>query len=301
MTIVLPPNEQIYVMGGTTSDSYLNFNAYNTANRKVANGCSNAAVLFSVSGGKADGAFYIYDDPANIVNNTTHQGYVVERNGINYGSQYIGYDTCHGVVDNEAVWTFNDITLPQRLPVTFTNYYQDNVSQTGTPYSEIQSTAHQQTLSYWGTHLNPQNNSTVVGTDMTRYITIDSVTKQEIVIDANHYDGRGSLANIGNWMIDYQDRFTFVNQGTVDRTITLALTDNGSSAVMVRDAEGKILDKKYTLTRVETFPYSLRGNVEYHSYLYSLTVPAHSVIQVTLEYNLLANSSGFVKHTVYLD
>ncbi len=301
MTIVLPPNEQIYVMGGTTSDSYLNFNAYNTANRKVANGCSNAAVLFSVSGGKADGAFYIYDDPANIVNNTTHQGYVVERNGINYGSQYIGYDTCHGVVDNEAVWTFNDITLPQRLPVTFTNYYQDNVSQTGAPYSEIQSTAHQQTLSYWGTHLNPQNNSTVVGTDMTRYITIDSVTKQEIVIDANHYDGRGSLANIGNWMIDYQDRFTFVNQGTVDRTITLALTDNGSSAVMVRDAEGKILDKKYTLTRVETFPYSLRGNVEYHSYLYSLIVPAHSVIQVTLEYNLLANSSGYLKHTVYLD
>ncbi len=301
ITIVLPPNEQIYVMGGTTSDSYLNFNSFNTANKKVSGGCSNAAVLFHVNGGKADGAFYIYDDPAKIVNNTTHQGYVVERNGVNYGSQYIGYDTCNGVVENEAVWTFNDVTQPQRLPVTFTNYYADNVSSTGTPYGKINSTAHKQSLSYWGTHLNPQNNSAVVGTDMTRYITIDSVTKQEIVIDSDHYDGRGALANIGNWMIDYQDRFTFVNQGTVDRTITLALTDNGSCAVMLRDAQGNILDKKYTLTRVETFPYNLRGTVENHSYLYSLTVPAHSVIQVTLEYNLLANSSGFVKHTVYLD
>ena len=300
VTIVLPPNEQIYVMGGTTIDSYLNYNAFNTANHLVSNGCSNAAVLFSVNGGKADGAFYVYDDPANLVNNTTHQGYVVSRNGVNYGSQYIGYDTCHGVVEAEATWYFNDMTLATKLPVTYTNYYADQVSQTGTPYSKIESTPHKKTYSYWATHLNPQAGHDVVGTDMTRYITIDSVTKQEIVIDSDHYDGRGQLANIGNWMIDYQDRYNFVNQGTVDRTLTLALVDNGSTAVMIRDANGNVLESKYTMSRVEKFNYNLKGTVESWSYLYEVTVPAHSVLQLTLEYNLLANSSGYMKHCIYL-
>ncbi len=301
ITIVLPAGQQIYVMGGTTRDSYLNFNAFNTANKTVKGGCSNAAVLFNVAGGKALGSYYVYTNPGLINTESEQQGYVIERDGKEFGAQYIGRDTCNGVVENETMWTFNDRTLPQKLPVTFKNYYKDNVAQTGTPYSEIKSTEHTQRLSYWATHLNPQSGSRdVVGTDMTRYITVDSVTRKPIVIDANHYDGRGRLANIGNWMIDYQDRFTFVNQGEKERTITLALKDNGSCAVMVLDANGNILDKKYTISRIEQFPYYFRNNPEMHSYLYDLKVPAHSIIQITLEYNLLANSSGYLKHTVYL-
>ena len=41
---------------------------------------------------------------------------------------------------------------------------------------------------------------------MTKYITIDNVTKQEVIIDPEHFDGKGELANIGNWMVDYIDQ-----------------------------------------------------------------------------------------------
>lgn len=295
-TIVLPPNEKIYVMGGTTYDSYLNFNAFNTANKLVNGGCSNGAVLFDVAGGTAQATFYVYTRYDLIAYETVHQGYVVERNGKNFGSQYIGYDTCNGIVDNEMVFEFDDSTIAQKLPVTFTNYYQYRVSYNGEPYAKINSTAHKQTLTAWTTHSNPQYNSTAVGTDMTRYITIDAVTKDEVVIDSNHYDGNGNIANIGNWMIDYQDRYNFVNKGDKDRKIVLSENDGGSIAVMIRDVTGKILDKKYTFTSVEKFPF----NNEYYSYLYTLDVPAHSVIQIAMEYNLLANSNGGIRHTVNL-
>ena len=194
------------------------------------------------------------------------------------------------------MFKFNDNFNSQRLPVTYTNYYKDGVSSKGTPYAKIDSTAHVQTLNYWTTHLSPQSSHAAVGTDMTRYITVDSKTRKEVIIDADHYDGTGSLANIGNWMIDYQDRFTLVNTGSRERTITLALKDGGSIAVMTRDANGNILDKKYTISRVQTF----RFDNEDFSYVYSIKVPAHSVKQVTLEYNLLANSYGAIKHIVHL-
>ena len=101
------------------------------------------------------------------------------------------------------------------------------------------------------------------------------------------------LANVGNWMIDYQDDFNFVNQGNKDREVTITL--NGDTiAAMMRDENGKVIPgtEKYTLSRIDNSTYS---------YEYTLTVPAHSVKQVTLEYNLLANSYGAITHKVILN
>ncbi len=306
ITYILPAGQKMYVMGGTTSDSYRQINVFNTANRKVKGGCSNAAVLFSINGGTAEGAFYVYEDPEYIKNNTTHQGYITHKPGyvddngqeIQYGRQYIGYDNCHGVVDNEVTWYFNDVTSPQELPVTYTNYYKDFVEKTGEPYSKIDVLPHiwggmsNTRINSWLTHLNPHSSNNAVGSDMTAYYTINE-NGENIVIDYQHYDGHGMLANVGNWMIDYQDDFNFVNQGNKDREVTITL--NGDTiAAMMRDENGKVIPgtEKYTLSRIDNSTYS---------YEYTLTVPAHSVKQVTLEYNLLANSYGAINHKVILN
>lgn len=304
-TVVLPPGEQIYVMGGTTSDSYKGFNAYNTADKTVYKGCSNAAVLFDVSGGEALGTFFAYTSPSLISEEKDVIGYVYGKGRAGdgtdidheYGQQYGGYDTCNGVVDNEMTFKFGDVVQSGYLAVNYKNYYSKTAPSKGTPYAAIGSMPYDNSLNSWVTHLNPQSGDhRAVGTDMTRYITIDSVTRKEIIIDTDHYDGLGLFANIGNWMIDYQDRFTLVNTGSKERTITFTLKGDTIS-LMVRDVDGNILEAKQILGRIE--------NIDFHgeqfSYLYSVKVPAHSVKQLTLEYNLLANSYGSISHRVYLD
>ena len=44
--------------------------------------------------------------------------------------------------------------------------------------------------------------------------------KKEVIIDNYHADGCGEPANTANWMIEYQEHFTFINQGDTDRKIT---------------------------------------------------------------------------------
>lgn len=301
VTYRVPAGKHIYVMGGTTIDAYNNTNVFDTADKKVSGGCSNGAVLFKVTGGTAEGIFYAYKDYKKVqADNKTHQGYVISKvDGTDgYGSQYVGYDNCHGVVDNEVTWYFNDVTSPQELPVTYTNYYKDFVEKTGEPYSKIDVLPHiwggmsNTRINSWLTHLNPHSSNNAVGTDMTAYYTINE-NGENIVIDYQHYDGHGMLANVGNWMIDYQDDFNFVNQGNKDREVTITL--NGDTiAAMMRDENGKVIPgtEKYTLSRIDNSTYS---------YEYTLTVPAHSVKQVTLEYNLLANSYGAITHKVILN
>ena len=125
ITYRIPAGKHIYVMGGTTSDSYNKTNVFGSANKKVGGGCSNGAVLFEVIGDNAEASFYAYKNPSKVQkDNTTHQGYVaVGADGHEYGRQYVGYDNCHGVVDANLTWEFSDHTKPQLLPVTYTNYY----------------------------------------------------------------------------------------------------------------------------------------------------------------------------------
>ena len=300
ITYRIPAGKHIYVMGGTTKDSYNKINVFQTANKKVSGGCSNGAVLFEVVGDNVEAAFYAYKNPENVqIDNQTHQGYVAMQNGHEYGRQLIGYDNCHGVVDANLTWEFSDLTEAQYLPVTYTNYYMDGVKGSGnTPYGKIDSTAHVQNGREWTTHINPQNNNKAIGTDMTKYYTIDS-EGNEICIDSDHYDGLGYTANIGNWMIDYLENYTFVNHGSKDRTVRVSFKNNGSVCVLVRDASGKYIDGTAQFT--VCVPASSYGSAINDAFEYIVVVPAGSVVQFSVEYNLLANSSGNIVHYAELE
>ena len=300
ITYRLPAGKHIYVMGGTTEDSYNNVNVFETADKKVNGGCSNGAVLFEVVGDNVEAAFYAYKKSSNVqIDNTTHQGYVaVDDKGNEYGRQYVGYDDCHGVVDANLTWEFSDHTPAQLLPVTYTNYYNDNVKGSGnTPYGEIISTPHINERTNWVTHINPQNSHAGVGTDMTKYYTVDE-NGNPICIDSDHFDGLGYTANIGNWMIDYMENYTLVNHGDKERKVILSFTNTGSVAVLVRDENGKYIEgtAQYTIyTNATNY-----GAPIYDKFEYVVFIPARSVVQLTLEYNLLANSNGYVSHTAEL-
>ena len=295
-TYRIPKGKYIYIMGGTTKDAYKHINVFKSADKKVCGGCSNGAVLFDVIG-KAEGSFFIYTDESQIKNNNTHQGYVLNRKGIDYGTQYVGYDNCHGVVDTHITYTFNDLTPSQDLPVEYTNYYADELPEKK-PYLKIDCTAHRQKGRRWVTHICPQSSHDGVGTDMTKYYTINE-HGTPICIDTEHYDGNGNICNIGNWMIDYMDYFTFVNQGDKDREITINIKNTGSICAFVRDRNGKIIKSTPVFTIMqkvgETDEYWIQDD-----FTYKVVVKAHSIKQFIVEYNLLANSCGYVIHTASL-
>ena len=300
MTYRLPAGKHIYVMGGTTEDAYNNVNVFNTADKKVNGGCSNGAVLFEVIGDNVEAAFYAYKKSENVqIDNNTHQGYVtVDDKGNAYGRQYVGYDNCHGVVDANLTWEFSDHTPSQLLPVTYINYYDEDVKESGnTPYGKINSTPHENDRTNWVTHINPQNSHAGVGTDMTKYYTVDE-NGNPICIDSDHFDGLGHTANIGNWMIDYMENYTLVNHGNNERKVILSFTNTGSVAVLVRDENGKYIEgtAQYTIYTNATG----YGSPIHDKFEYVVVVPAHSVVQLTVEYNLLANSNGYISHTAEL-
>ena len=293
ITYRIPAGKYIYVIGGTTADSYGNINVFNTANIAVNGGCTNGAVLFEVSGDNAEGAFYVYRDYNQVGTlNKTHRGYTT---GV-YGQQYVGYDNCHGVIDGHLTFEFND-NMSEYLPVTFNNYYKKNVSQNGQALGYIESTKNLAYTWTWHTNINPQTVNTAVGTDMTAYNTI--YNGQNISIDTNHYDGLGKIPNLGNWMIDYMEYYTLVNHGYNEREVTVQMINNGSIAVLVRDENGRVIrgTEQYTIQ----FSATSSGAEINDNFRYTVKVPAKGYVQFIVEYNLLANSYGSIGHNVYLN
>ena len=290
-TYRLPAGEYFWVIGGTSADAYRNINVDNSANHYVNNiRCANGNVKFTVTGGEVTGTMYCYTNAAQVKAEPKALGYVAS----NYASQYSGVGDHHGVIDNFMTWTFSDSVGGVDLPVTYTNYYARSVPAKTSPYAAYNSTAHttRRTTS-WMTHLNPQNNNRAVGMDMVEFRWHDNRGK-EIVIDNHHADGAGEPANTGNWMIEYQDHFTFVNQGDKDRTIVLKLRDHGTLATLVRDSNtGEVLETAFTAGLGES------SGIAYN-FFYEITVPAHSVKQITLDYLLVACSYGSVIHAVEL-
>ena len=308
ITYRIPSGKYIYVMGGTVADAYNNISVFDSANKKVQGGCGNGAVLFEVTGGTAEGAFMVYTNPnastlneSEYVTDKKEYGYIVTRDGTNVGSQYIGYDNCHGVVDADLSWTFNDNTPDQTLPVSFTNPYF-TTQKGGTPYSKIDNFIPQENIGVkeWLTHINPNNNSETVGTDMTDYITVDHLTKQAITLGARFIDGRGKNANIGNWMVDYIDTITLVNQGDQVRTFTYQLTHSGVILAFVRDENGYI-DESFTPKYCVKIGGSDYGDAIDDRFIYSVEVQPHSIKRFSVNYNLLANSYGCIRHKATLN
>lgn len=290
-TYRLPAGEYFWVIGGTSADAYRNINVDGSANRPVNPiRCANGNVKFTVTGGNVSGTMYCYTNASQVQAEPQALGYVAGA----YSQQYSGIAFHHGVIDNYMSWTFNDNTKSRFLPVTYTTNYSNNVPSYVKPYSSYNSTPHTVNGTTWMTHLNPQNNHQAVGMDMVEYIWHD--TKGNLIVfDNDHADGAGAPANTANWMIEYQDHFTFVNQGNTERKITLHLRDHGTLAILVRDSKtGEVLSADYTAGLGEN------GGV-FSNYQYEITVPPHSVKQITLDYLLVACSYGSVNHAVKLD
>lgn len=287
-TYRLPAGEYFWVIGGTSADAYRNINVDNSANHHVNSiRCANGNVKFTVTGGEVTGTMYCYNNAEQVKKELAALGYVAG----NYAQQYSGIAHHHGVIDNYMEWIFGDDDKAGRLPVTYTNRYADYVPSVGSPYKEYSNKDHVVNGTTWMTHLNPQNNHQAVGMDMVEFIWHAS-NGAEIIIDNYHADGSGQPANTANWMIEYQDHFTFVNQGDQDRTITLHLRDHGTLAILVRDSlTGEVLEASYTAGLGE-------NSGVFSNYKYQLTVPAHSVKQITLDYLLVACSYGSVIHAV---
>lgn len=285
-TYRLPAGEYFYVIGGTTADAYRNINVDNTANKSLAhNRCANGNVKFAVSGGAVTATFYAYTNASQVQAEPAQTGYRVGA----YAGQYVGTADHSGVIDNYVTWTFNDNVGAGMLPVTYTNYYDDNVPNKTAAYAAYNSTPHTTaSATSWMTHLNPQNDHRAVGMDLVEFACVDENGKQ-VVIDNDHADGAGDRANTANWMIEYQDHFTLVNQGNKQRTVTLYLKDHGTLATLVRDSvTGEVLETAYTAGLGET---------GYSTYSYDVVVPAHSIKQITLDYLLVACSYGSVTHS----
>ncbi len=307
ITYRIPAGKYIYAIGGTTQDAYNNINVFESANQRVTGAVGNGAVLFSCRNSTAEGSFLIYNDyNASTINNSKYvtgseqNGYVYNRDGVDVGSQYVGYDTCHGVVDADFAWTINDKTENGVLKVSYTNPY--NTSQrSGKQYSIISNLIEQPltNVGSWVTHINPNSTYNAVGTDMTKYITIDNVTKQEVIIDPEHFDGKGELANIGNWMVDYIDTFTLVNQGDKKRNFTYFMRHNGAILAFIRNKDGLLVDSykpKYCIYKSA----SEHGDAIYDGFTYTVEIPAHSIVRFSVDYNLLANSNGYIFHQASL-
>lgn len=290
-TYRLPAGEKFWVIGGTSADAYRNINVDGSANRLVNPiRCANGNVKFTVTGGEVTGTMYCYSNAKQIADDPKAIGYVAAG----YAQQYSGIAYHHGVIDNFMEWTFGDNDKAGYLPVTYTNRYADSVPSYAKPYSAYNSVDHTVNKSNtWMTHLNPQNDHRAVGMDMVEFIWHDHNGK-EIVIDNHHADGAGAPANTANWMIEYQDHFTLVNQGDKERTVTLHLRDHGTLALLVRDSKtGEVLEASYTAGLGE-------NSGVFSNYTYTLTVPAHSIKQITLDYLLVACSYGSVMHAVQL-
>ncbi len=286
-TYRLPAGEAFYVIGGTTQDAYRHINVGNTANKSLEPvTCANGNVKFYVTGGSVTGTFYCYSNPAQVAADPEVLGY---RTG-GHASAYNGSDTHSGVIDNFMTWTFNDTVASGSLPVTYTNRYAENIPAHARPYQAYDSTDHTVTrASDWMTHLNPQNDHKAVGMDMVTFHCTDS-KGNAIVIDNDHADGAGNPSNLGNWMIEYQDHFTLANQGNKERTVTFHFRDHGTLAMLARDGvTGEVLEAKYTC--------GLGNGISGDTYTYEMTVPAHTVTQITFDYWLVACSYGSVVHS----
>ena len=130
---------------------------------------------------------------------------------------------------------------------------------------------------------------------MTQYINVDYESKEEVILNYLNYDGRGKTMNIGNWMMDYIDTFTLINQGNNEREFTYSMTHSGVILAFIRDENG--FPSEYYIPKYATMiSKSDYGAAIDDRFTYTIKVPAHSVIRFSVNYNLLANSNGCIGH-----
>lgn len=283
-TYELPDGEYFYVCGGSTLDAYDHINVGKTANKGVPQGSVlNAACYFTVDGPATgvDAAFVCYASQRNPVVSDEQQGYVTERNGTQYGLQYLG-SAPYLCAECSVGWEVDDTVPDGRLRTTYkTVYHKDGDSRE--PYRTFGGEQTRVNTIYgWKTHLNPNWDSSYVGTDMMPFSCVTD-KGENVVIDNDHSDGTGIGANIGNWMVVYEERLSFRNSGSKARTFTVNITQNGILAMNIRSADGGLLRSYY---------HSNPGEV------CTVEVGAGQEEEVLLEYTLCANGFGGLVHAV---
>ena len=287
VTYTVPSGKYIYVMGGSSADAYKNVNVGRTADKYVGNGqVVNGAVYFEVNGPKSGVslAFVCYTSPSAPVTAKTQQGYVVERDGRSYGRQYLG-SAPYLCAQASMAWNVDDnFRDGDKLKVKYDVEYYDDPASYGVygAYSGNPSVRHMSGTS-WFTHINPSNHNEYIGTDMMPFycVTEDGAP---VVIDIYHNVGTGKPANIGIWMVVYEETLSFYNSGTRPRTFTLFLKNNGVLAVNLRSADGGLLDSLY--------------HWDASSPVFTVNVSPGRQKDVYLEYVLLANSYGSIEHYI---
>lgn len=330
VTITVPAGEYIYILGGTAADAYNNTNIGNTADKPVLKGkCSNGVVKFAIESGKVQGTFYCYTDAIQVQSNPKEQGYIVNRNEKNYASQYKGTDKHQGLIESSITFIANDMTANGKLPVKYVKEYDPNYASKNEPYQEYSPIKKDVSGMFWFTSLNPNSNNTAIGTDMMTFETIDK-EGNPIIIDNYHADGIGKPANTGNWMVQYTDNFTLVNIGETARKYRIYKQGAMSGALftMVRNDKGEILDARmkanpYHFNSLDEVFYGVDKSlliqkngiywfkvadgrpyvdvVEERSLVYEVIVEPMSVKRISVDYLILGNSNGGIKHWVELD
>lgn len=325
----VPAGGYVWVLGGTSGDLPFGALSGGTADQAVLQGkCANGAVLFTIEGGSMTGTFWCYTEPSQCDPAKPQQGYVVSRNGKNYAAQYKGMDdSTIGLAEADVSWIFDDRTKAGKLPVVYTVKRDPNYASVTDPYAPLQMQTFTVQGDHWLTSLNPNDNPEAVGSDMVSFqcVTQDGKT---VCIDNSHTDGSGNKANTGNWMVQNQTNFTFVNAGERDRTVRLFTRNNGVLAVMIRSANGEVLDAKMLLqpyhfvSLEEVFAgvdKSLLTEKNGHwwfrvadgrpycdvwderSLIWEATVPAGGHYRVSVDDLILANSCGGVSRWVEIE
>jgi hypothetical protein len=331
VTITIPAGKYVYILGGTTQDAYNHVNIGNTADIPIKKGrCSNGAVKFKVEGGSVQGTFYCYTDAAQVQANPPEQGYIVYRNGKTYGYQYKGTDYFSGLIESNISFIVHDKTANGRMPVKYVKEYDPDCALKNAPYQEYSPIKKEITENYWVTSLNPNNDPMAIGSDMVNFNTIDAEGKP-ITIDNNHADGLGNPANTGNWMVQYTDNITFINVGTVARKFRIykhGSTTGSALLTIVRNENGEILtarmkanpysfgsmdeafagvdksllvlkNKRYYFKVADGRPYI--DTIDERAFIYEITVEPMSAERVSVDYLILGNSNGGIKHWVEVD
>ncbi len=294
-TYRIPAGEYIYVLGGTSADAWNNTSVADTADKMVMPGkCTNAVSKFTVTGGTVTGTFYCYTDADQVKKEPKEQGYITMRDGTQFGLQYKGVDHHTALIESNPVFYVNDDMPAGALPITLSQRYDENARfRHLDPYGKFVNKEHSYDGRAWTTNINAQSGGSAVGTDMSSFEcrTTDGRT---VTIDVDHADCTGTTANLGNWMIDYHDNITLVNQGDTARTFTINKSAQGALMAMVMTPEGDVLATKCTIVPLEGGP----GPEQWE--LYEVTVEPHSYVQLCVSFLLMGNSYGNVNHWIYM-
>ncbi|MBR5286907.1 MAG: hypothetical protein IKU30_08430 [Clostridia bacterium] len=335
VTVKIPAGEYIYVLGGTSEDAYGNANIFSSADVPILPGkCSNAVVKFNISGGSATGTFYVYTDATQVRANPKEQGFITERFNsktqrmTDYSKQYKGVDPTVGIIESNITLFVDNNTEKGDLPFRYTKYYDPDFASKNTPYAKYELKEKVIESTRWVTALNPNGVDPAIGTDMMIFQCVDT-DGNDIVIDTERADSSGEPANIGNWMVQYTDNFTIVNDADCEKTFTFFKRGNsGVLFVMTRKEDGDIINAK-ALTGPYNFPsldscfdgvdkslltekngrwwFRIADGrpfcdvVDERSEVVKITVNAKSAERISIDYVILGNSCGGTTHWVTVE